>query len=286
MALLNEVKKLLKERFEKKTKWAAREENVKDEFYTKEPADNLFTKKIPDHLNKREERRIGAIHSSAALTFNIFGEENKTVRYNKKNYSLEYEAELETLIGTSKAKLDAKIETKGEIIFFEVKMTEWFSASKIKVAEAYKEIKKYGLDKNESTEFIKLFRAIDKKGEKPIVYDMYQMAKHLLGIYKFAREEENQGKRIRLINCVWEVEDPGLLPDREKKRYEKLEMQMEDEYKEFIKIATPIIDLIKKKTNFKLEKLTFKTIYNQIIPINEAQKKRLEMYRIKNQAVL
>lgn len=109
------------------------------EYYFKELEDNLIYE-MTDSTRKAYIRGSGselqppkmhAIHSSSAMTFNIFGNVDKKVNIKANpelpegKYRLEYEKQLPAV--KSPANLDVCLTSDDNILLFEMKMTEWLS---------------------------------------------------------------------------------------------------------------------------------------------------------------
>ena len=97
-----------------------------------------------DAFNKgsgQEFRKMHAVYSSSAMSFNIFG--NGPVEIGKKaalpagKYALQYEKKLPVLKNGGTANIDVCL-TKGDtVIFFEMKMIEWLFWQHKGLAQAY-----------------------------------------------------------------------------------------------------------------------------------------------------
>ena len=109
------------------------------EYYFKELEDNLICEMTDSTLNayihgsgsELQPPKMYAIHSSSAMTFNIFGNVDKKVKIKaeselpKGEYGLEYEKQLPAV--KSPANLDVCLTSDNHILLFEMKMTEWLS---------------------------------------------------------------------------------------------------------------------------------------------------------------
>ena len=87
------------------------------------------------------------------------------------------------------------------------------------------------------------------------------MLKHLLAIYTEANRkacaEEPLPRRIILLNCVWEMENPEKLGCYEAK-YRALEAEEHAQYREFAEAAEPLSKLFAELgIEFELRYLTF-----------------------------
>ena len=107
-------------------------------YYLKELNDNLV-EPMYDRVQRSYQAGAGreldkdmrALHSSAAMTYNLFGNrpaylyDGETYRA----YTVTYEKQLTALNPTAKAHLDACLSRRDELLLFEMKMTEWLSNS-------------------------------------------------------------------------------------------------------------------------------------------------------------
>lgn len=190
-------------------------------YYLRDFKDNLQSCEthLDDYSNKdKSENRwrvipMGALRSSAALTYNILGDYNevdvkidsieacKYWNISSGKYKLQYEWKWKT-INRSKANIDAYLhDNKGNChLFVEMKMLEPLTKSHPFEQEAYE---KYTNEKNCPQRFISAFEFF--KTHKPEYFDAFQMLKHLLAIYNYFKEK-NFDKRqyVVLLNCHWE----------------------------------------------------------------------------------
>ncbi|WP_303814681.1 hypothetical protein [Selenomonas ruminantium] len=195
------------------------------------------------------EWKIRAIHSSSAMTYNIFSnnpfdkEKHRKVdikegKLPKGKYDLEYEKKLPALSNGSKANLDAFLKSDNNLIFFEMKMTEWLTGSPGKLSETYvSEIENGHTEKipKEIAELFKKYYSVDKysKEEKngssrkyyyPITnyFDVFQIIKHILGIYNGFKNDlditDGKYKKVVLVIGYWTI--PSDLMVGEKKLHD------------------------------------------------------------------
>ena len=213
--------------------------------------------------------KMRALHSSSALTFNLFGNDAVNLHPNKHNltpgvYQVEYEKKLPALYG--KANLDACLSSESELLLFEMKMKEWLFDRKSTVSVRYQREEGRFRDK----EFYDAWHtagkdvAVDnakktvteggKKAEPPLYIpkmqyvDVYQLMKHILGIYKgmFCTDELPEKKKVTLILGVWTIEDEDFFGTDAKAEkiydaYQSCEKEMRKEFAAFHDALAPIM---------------------------------------------
>lgn len=226
----------------------------KREFYVSNLGDNLCEPLLGMHQDEYNRgsgnelnQKMRALHSSSALTVNLLG--NNSIFFKKNSlipageYSIEYEKQLRTLNVKGKpANLDAKLLCVEEkiVLFLEIKMTEWMFNSPSKLKNAYLIQDNY-YNKESFDAFNKVFQSLisnvtDPGVEKKSIYeryDVFQMMKHIIGIYNEMRKNENVGlNKVRLINCVWKIDNHislgNSVSNNYKKRYKKYISEVED----------------------------------------------------------
>ena len=208
-----------------------------------------------------------ALHSSAAMAFNIFG--NKTVTLNENapaalgvspgEFKLEYEKKLvaTTVNGATPfvdVYLNKKAENGCEIVLFEIKMVEWVRGDKPKeLAKSYGNKNNYpNPDKEVPTEpdlFTKLDELrknlTDKESKDKYIckykhFDAFQFYLHLCGICTalFCRDYLKKKEfgsfpeklsKITLVDGIWTIPDAGFL-EGTGIDHEKYEDDLEQEY--------------------------------------------------------
>lgn len=191
-------------------------------YYLRDFKDNIKTCKnrLNDYSNKDKKPNrwdvipMAALRSSAALTYNIFGDNDKcSLKFDASdvfknlnlisdNYWLKYEWKHRT-INNAKANLDAYLHLENYHLFVETKMLEPLTKSHPFDQEAYE---KYTDEKNCPSKFISAFKFF--KTHKPEYYDAFQMLKHLLAIYNYFKERSfDKCQYVVLLNCHWEPKD-------------------------------------------------------------------------------
>jgi hypothetical protein len=250
------------------------------EFYLNEVEKNLIAKMSNVHfeeyangngqefVDKITPAKMKSLHSSSALTFNLLGNELAQIKPNNRGidsgkYRVQYEKRFETLIGTTKANLDACLLSldKSSVVFCEMKMFEWLSPKTASVSKSYQESHKY-----RNQEAFKVFSNLFKHYEQPDVpnrlssyrYDAPQMLKHSLGIFNTLKSAKNNSddfssvKKVTLLNCVWKVSNITVLGD-ECQVYSKIVNEEHVGYQSFSTSYQPVIDLFKNELNIDLQ---------------------------------
>ena len=145
---------------------------------------------------------MAALRSSAALTYNIFGDKPYCRIYGNKwhlcpgDYLLEYEWQSETIKGHM-ANLDAYLHNGDCHLFVEMKMLE--PLTRFHPFKSYQQYK----DSDCPNEFINAFDSY--MDTPPLHFDAFQMIKHLLAIYNhFKKTKHNDRQQVVLLNCHWE----------------------------------------------------------------------------------
>ena len=146
---------------------------------------------------------MASLRSSAALTWNIFGDEATCHIDNAWNlsageYKLKYEwNESETIPGHY-ANLDARLHCDNFYLFVEMKMMEPLTRT-----HPFKSIDKYLVEGVCPKEFRNAI--IDFQTKEPEFFDAFQMIKHLLAIYNHFKNTKYEGRqKVVLLNCHWE----------------------------------------------------------------------------------
>lgn len=230
--------------------------------------------------------KMKSIQSSSALTFNLIGNNFVKVKKSKYgfklgNYKVQYEKELDTLIGSpSPATLDACIISEDNecCVFCEMKMFEWLDLHSPHSSDSYLNSKKY-INSEAYNVFEVKFRNLQNTKHK-IRYDSPQMLKHLLGIYNTLKDakinhdsEFHNIKKVTLLNCVWELNDPSVLGNFSFEYLNRLQQQ-HIEYRLFESNFRPIIDLFKNNLNIEFE-LHYVT-HKELIDVLDKSQKELD----------
>ena len=213
--------------------------------------------------------KMRALHSSSALTFNLFGNDAVKLYPNEHNltpgeYQVEYEKKLPALYG--KANLDACLSSENELLLFEMKMKEWLFDRKSSVSIRYQSEEKRFPDRAFYDAWHTAAKdvAVDnakktvtesgKKADSPLYIpkmqyvDVYQLMKHILGIYKgmFCTDELPEKKKVTLILGVWTIEDEDFFGTDAKAEkiydaYQSCEKEMRKEFAAFHDALAPIM---------------------------------------------
>lgn len=269
------------------------------QYYFKNLEDNLIEEMTETIIRQYKvgdgnelEEKMRAIRSSSAMTYNLLGNTEVTIKEENKIftpgvYNVVFEKQLRTIKRSPrKANLDALLESEQELIFCEMKMTEWLFNKPGLVSENYLDEGHY-FDKESYEAFYKMAQKIitnevtDYRSYYGCLqqYDGVQMFKHLLGVYNYVmQEDKGMHKKVRLVNCVWELPDMDVLSEKCKEIYfEKLELEKK-EFQEFYEAAQTVIKLFQEKgIEFDICLLTFKEMLD-VIEKNDTQKKFLERY--------
>jgi len=211
---------------------------------------NMYVKADGNELKSN----MKALKSSSAMTYNLIGNDSirvKTNAFQPDLYSVTYEKKLDTIKNNSrKANLDVFLKGKNELIFCEMKMTEWLFNNHKKLGKSYL-IKGNYYYENSYQAFIKCIEEIGVcKEAKDVLeskdkdevkckfqrYDAFQMLKHIMAIYNYARQNSKKiPSKITLVNCVWHLPDSEILPEPYMSKYREKEKLEKEEFKEFYK---------------------------------------------------
>ncbi len=224
------------------------------EFYFQNLEDNLIEAMSEDTEkayrsgdgNEMEEK-MRALRSSSAMTYNLLG--NGTIEVKEDSpffvpgkYSISYEKQLPTIKrNPRKANLDAYLEGEKQLIFCEMKMTEWLFNRPGSLRESYKRKELYRYPEifdaaMACQEEILLKEPSDHKTYYSSLeqYDGVQMFKHLLAVYNFAAEHHSSiPQSIRLVNCVWHLPASADIAEPARKEYQQREIKEHQEFQRF-----------------------------------------------------
>ncbi|SEA18484.1 PGN_0703 family putative restriction endonuclease [Selenomonas ruminantium] len=240
------------------------------------------------------QRKMAAVYSSSAMTFNIFGNgpvevKKNTCGWSVGKYTLQYERQLPVLKRGGKANLDAQLTNEKEIIFFEMKMQEWLFYKPSKLAWAYLHDEKryyngemFPVVKNlienitpDSTTDLKNYSCKYKH------FDAFQIIKHIIGIYNgvVGRQDEfTKAEKITLVVGYWTV-PLGILQKMPKDisgKYKEIEKTMQKEMNSFDKLLPTIKDRFKAVgVKFDLKVMTVEEI---ITALGKANNKKIQRY--------
>lgn len=192
----------------------------KSQFYLFNANNNLF--EAPNN-GIRLGTGVDAIRSSAAMIFNLLGQED--VYFNETKYSIEYEEKYVAIKDENNeshnAHLDAVLKKNEEsnikIIAIEAKMLEWLNSPK-NLAQVYLKEEYYPEENNQKRLFVDFFNDLvntnkvlkdgryAKKEYKR--YDAIQMTIHILSLYNYCCRDGNRPMEITLYNVVWSYNCP------------------------------------------------------------------------------
>ncbi|MEG2458935.1 MAG: hypothetical protein RR917_02235 [Eggerthellaceae bacterium] len=270
---------------------------TRNEYYVMHLADNLVDTMAEQHKAEYSQGRgvelnekMRALRSSAAMTFNVLG--NETVRFAQPGcaptgtYSVSYEYQLPLLAGNSNcANLDARLvlADTSQVVYCEMKMAEWLLGWPKLLRASYFDRDRYLIPAAHAQVFIEVFESLVKnevrtKGSRQSKYlhfDALQMTKHLLALYGNIDNEPTHN--LSLINCVWEINDASVLGKYAEKYRALLDIEHE-EFADFTHRVRPILELFENRgINFSLS-YTPLDQFLACIDKTEAQKKKLARY--------
>lgn len=240
--------------------------------------------------------KMASIRSSSAMTFNLLGnheivmKENNALGYAPGKYAITYEKNegMYTIKSNNKqqpANLDAFLvsENGKELVFCEMKMTEWFSKNKSELKEAYdrEENYCYGADVKK---FMQLKELIKKKFEEDSksktpgtfeYYDVWQMFKHTLAIHNYMSVVGwNTVEKVTLLNVVYEPEADIFDSDKSREQYYT---QKECEHSGFNVFKTLLENAGIIGNNFSVQYMSAKD-FMKMFEYSEDKKKYLRRY--------
>lgn len=255
------------------------------EFYFKDLEKNLICKMSPETREsyvagsggELKPPKMHAVHSSSAMTFNIFGNVDKPIEIKadsklpKGKYKLEYERKLPAI--KSPANMDACLTSDDNILLFEMKMTEWLLGQPKKLSATYLQKNNICLDETFREAMQELMRNYISEEEKHTDkkqytcrtkrFDAFQIMLHIFAIYKaISKGEFPSGRNITLVIGYWTVPDENFFQGIELQYadYKKIENEMRGEIDEFIRIFEEIKKKFPKGTTINVRPLTVKEI--------------------------
>lgn len=206
-------------------RWKMSKKNV---YYLNKYQKNLFENPEP---NTKLGTGVEAVRSSAAMIFNLLGEEYFVL--DKKDYSdIEYEQGFRAIKKSPKARLDTVFRSsdKTEMYAVEAKLLEWKDSPK-NLAKAYLDKRRYYATNKNCQSFIDFFQSLilqkqDSYGwYKHLTkrYDAIQMTIHTLALYNhFSEEKTSTIKKLTLLNVVWKYDcDEYAIEEQEAQEYIK-----------------------------------------------------------------
>ena len=192
-------------------RWDGKSEKASYYLYNKN--DNLLEK---PNKGVKLGTGVDAIRSSAAMIFNLLGQED--VNLNGTKYSIKYEEEYEAIKDEKNephnAHLDAVLINNNEnkMIAIESKMLEWLNSPK-NLAQVYLKEKFYPEENDQKKLFVNFFNCLVNTNKKLKDgryahnrykhYDAIQMTIHILSLYNYCCRDWNHSKEITLYNVVW-----------------------------------------------------------------------------------
>ena len=283
MSYLDYYCELLKNKFLATGKITEEQINGKQ---TKELEKNLFHemsyKTKNEYLagdgNELRKGRIDMIRSSAAMIYNLLGNEDVFLSKNlflpEGKYVKEFELQLATLKRSPrKANLDAWLSNNECEIFIESKCLEWIENKHEKeLKDSYFNNRKYFYP-----DTAKVFTDAAKHISLS-QYDSCQMFKHVLAIYNYLRYHSIKGKKIFLVNVVWEPDENEV--DEKIRDLYKLQLELEHkEFKWFYEKMHDIIKMISESGNeFDILYLSVKDFHSMLVYSDNEQKNFIQRY--------
>ena len=272
-----------------KQRWLSLNPGKEDQFceespyYLKELNDNLV-EPMYDRVQRSYQAGAGreldkdmrALHSSAAMTYNLFGNRPACL-YNGETYrayTVTYEKQLTALNPTAIAHLDACLSRRDELLLFEMKMTEWLANSHDPLPASYfSSEKKYpdwdlfvGLKMTRDLFHIEA----GKKGYAPLAkhLDTAQLFKHVYAIYNalFYTGELPLTERVKLCLCVWTISKPSFFDDpAQYDLYVTAEKELREEFEAFRARLGDLIGMMEDRgVWFDVELLTVRELISRM----------------------
>lgn len=272
-----------------KQRWLSLNPGKEDQFceespyYLKELNDNLVEpmydcvqRSYEAGAGRELEKDMRALHSSAAMTYNLFGNrpaylyDGETCRA----YTVTYEKRLTALNPAAKAHLDACLSRRDELLLFEMKMTEWLANSHDPLPASYlSSDKKYpdwdlfvGLKMTRD-----LFHTeAGEKGYAPRAkhLDTAQLFKHVYAIYNalFYTGELPLTERVKLSLCVWTISKPSFFYDpAQYNLYVTAEKELREEFEAFRARLGDLIGMMEDRGIwFDVELLTVRELISRM----------------------
>ena len=276
-----------------KQRWLSLNPGKEDQFceespyYLKELNDNLV-EPMYDRVQRSYEAGAGrelekdmrALHSSAAMTYNLFGNRPAYLFNGEpydimcRAYTVTYEKQLTALNPAAKAHLDACLSRRNELLLFEMKMTEWLSNSHDPLPASY-----FSSDKKypDWDLFVGLKMTRDlfhteagKKGYAPRAkhLDTAQLFKHVYAIYNalFYTGELPLTERVKLCLCVWTISKPSFFDDpAQYNLYATAEKELREEFEAFRARLGDLIGMMEDRgVWFDVELLTVRELISRM----------------------
>ena len=256
-------------------------------YYLQDMGDNLIE---PMYERVRRSYQVGAgreldkdmraLHSSAAMTYNLFGNgpaylfDGEPYDIMRRAYTVTYEKQLTALNPIAKAHLDACLSRRGELILFEMKMTEWLANSHDPLPASYLSSEKKYPDWDL---FVGLKMTRDlfhteagEKGNAPRAkhLDTAQLFKHVYAIYNalFYTGELPLTERVKLCLCVWTISKPSFFDDpAQYNLYATAEKELREEFEAFRARLGDLIGMMEDRgVWFDVELLTVRELISRM----------------------
>lgn len=233
----------------------------KEQFYLEKLGDNLIAPFSPSVQNQYNQgggneplKKMRALRSSSAMTFNIFGNDDAKILNENgvyQTYKVKFEKQHKTLKASAskaKANLDALLynpETK-QAYACEMKLAEWLFSSPSDLNVKYENVDCYD-HQEAAVVFTPIAQTLRTQKASFRVYDANQVFKHTLACYNYCKEMQGTNQEITkltLLNCVWELSNPKLF-DLQQVNYHN---RLNEEHKgslDFNNLMQPVIPLFK-----------------------------------------
>ena len=256
-------------------------------YYLQDLGDNLI-EPMYDRVRRSYQAGAGreldkdmrALHSSAAMTYNLFGNgpaylfDGEPYDIMRHAYTVTYEKQLTALNPIAKAHLDACLSRRGELILFEMKMTEWLANSHAPLPASYLSSEKKYPDWDL---FVGLKMTRDlfhteagEKGYAPRAkhLDTAQLFKHVYAIYNalFYTGELPLTERVKLSLCVWTISKPSFFYDpAQYNLYVTAEKELREEFEAFRARLGDLIGMMEDRGIwFDVELLTVRELISRM----------------------
>ena len=224
------------------------------QFYFRELNDNLFRpmsaeveKAYRSGDGNELEEKMRALRSSSAMTYNLLGNGPVEVKADSflfipGEYQVSYEKQLATIKrNPHKANLDAYLAGEKQLVFCEMKMTEWLFNRPGVLRESYfrKELYYHPEIFDAAMECLNRILLPNPTDHRTYYssltqYDALQMFKHTLAVYNFAAEDPGRiPGNIRLVNCVWHLPEKAAVSAAAMAEYHSKEAKEHQEFDVF-----------------------------------------------------
>ena len=256
-------------------------------YYLRDMGDNLI-EPMYDRVRRSYQAGAGreldkdmrALHSSAAMTYNLFGNgpaylfDGEPYDIMRRAYTVTYEKQLTALNPIAKAHLDACLSRRGELILFEMKMTEWLANSHDPLPASYLSSEKKYPDWDLFVG-LKMMRDLfhteaGEKGYAPRAkhLDTAQLFKHVYAIYNtlFYTGELPLTERVKLCLCVWTISKPSFFDDpAQYNLYATAEKELREEFEVFRARLGDLIGMMEDRgVWFDVELLTVRELISRM----------------------